>query len=196
MRSACWGARSLRSLKTIRPLVVSTTIAFCLSRPAGSGCAIAGAAQISATMKTRAWIMKTPDMNVDDVWSSDLPANTGSHSAECALAREFGFQASGHRGRHERRNVPAHASDLAHQCGGDRAGTHGSRDEHRMHVRRHGLVHAGNLHLIIEVRAIAQAANHDGGTSLLCRGDRELVVAGAIELTTGLGRNRRKHLAH
>ena len=65
-----------------------------------------------------------------------------------------------------------------------------------MHVGHHGFVHAGNLHLIIEVRAIAQAANHDGRTSLLCRGDRELVIAGAIELTTGLGRNRRKHLAH
>ena len=44
MRSACWGARSVRSLITMRPLVVSITIAFALSRLAGSGWAIAGAA--------------------------------------------------------------------------------------------------------------------------------------------------------
>ena len=43
MRSACPGAMSVRSLITMRPLVVSITIAFALSRLAGSGWAIAGA---------------------------------------------------------------------------------------------------------------------------------------------------------
>ena len=37
-------------MMTMRPLVVSMTIALALSRLAGSGCAIAGAAQISAAM--------------------------------------------------------------------------------------------------------------------------------------------------
>jgi xanthine dehydrogenase molybdopterin-binding subunit B len=46
---------------TIRPLVVSMTIAFCLSRAAGSGCAIAGAAQINAARTARIRIMKAPE---------------------------------------------------------------------------------------------------------------------------------------
>src|SRR3978361_1355709 len=60
MRSACSGATSVRSLITMRPLVVSITIAFALSRLAGSGWAIAGAAQISAASTARIRIMKTP----------------------------------------------------------------------------------------------------------------------------------------
>jgi hypothetical protein len=45
---------------TIRPLVVSMTIVFCLSSPAGSGWAIAGAAQISAVRTARIRIMEAP----------------------------------------------------------------------------------------------------------------------------------------
>src|SRR5450432_3366276 len=61
MRSACFGARSVRSLITMRPLVVSMTIAFGLSRLGGKGCwASAGTANRTATMKARARIMETP----------------------------------------------------------------------------------------------------------------------------------------
>src|ERR1043165_1060004 len=60
MRSACFGARSARSWITMRPLVVSMTIAFFLSRLAGSDCARAGAATTSAKRKARMRIMETP----------------------------------------------------------------------------------------------------------------------------------------
>src|ERR1700688_759076 len=133
MRSACWGARSVRSLMTIRPLVVSITIAFCLSRPAGSGWAIAGAAQISATMKTRARIMKTPDQ-VKGEACRKLRAVLSQNRLpflrkNLALTGEFGLQAGRDRLRHERREVAAHAGDLAHQCGGDRADGNRGRKE-------------------------------------------------------------------
>jgi hypothetical protein len=62
MRSACFGAMSVRSLITMRPLAVSITIAFALSRLAGSGWAMAGTAQTSAATSARIRIMKTPVM--------------------------------------------------------------------------------------------------------------------------------------
>ena len=54
---------------------------------------------------------------------------------------------------------PPIIDDLAHQCGGDRANAGRSRNEHRMHVGGHSLVHAGDLHFIVEIGAIAQAPN-------------------------------------
>ena len=45
------GREIVRALTTMRPLLVSMTIAFALSRLAGSGCAIAGTAQTSAATK-------------------------------------------------------------------------------------------------------------------------------------------------
>ena len=63
-----------------------------------------------------------------------------------------------------------------------------------MHLRRHGLVHAGDLHLVIEVGAVAQAADHDGGAGLLRRGDRQIVIGGAVEGAAGLGGDRPEHL--
>src|SRR3954470_10541012 len=78
MRSACWGARSVRSLITMRPLVVSITIALALSRLAGSGWAIAGAAQISAATKARMRIMKSSGID----W-------LGSGSPGAGLDREW-----------------------------------------------------------------------------------------------------------
>src|SRR3954465_2729698 len=161
MRSACWGARSLRSLMTMRPLVVSITIALDLSRLAGSGCAIAGLTQISAAMSARARIMETPDRVMG---SRRQPRNARflnmifsenvSTFPDHALA-EFGLEALGDRRWHEGRDVPAHTRDLAHQCGRDRADGGRGRNEHRMHVRRHGLVHARDLHFVVEIGAIA-----------------------------------------
>src|SRR3954468_17802162 len=101
MRSACWGARSVRSLTTMRPLVVSMTMAFALSRLAGSGWASAGAAHTSAARRLRIRIMKTPRVS--------------------RLAGEYAFQARRHGSGNEGGDVAAHRSDLTHQCGGDRA---------------------------------------------------------------------------
>src|SRR5215216_7607049 len=100
MRSACWGARSVRSLITMRPLVVSITIALALSRLAGSGCAIAGAAQISAAMMAKTRIMKTPDQVMDGDGSREIRVFVFEHDlfgkpvptfADHALA-EFGLE--------------------------------------------------------------------------------------------------------
>src|SRR6478735_5400509 len=49
----------------MRPLLVSITIAFALSRLAGSGWATAGSAQTSAAKRARMRIMKTPDQEVE-----------------------------------------------------------------------------------------------------------------------------------
>src|SRR5260370_12337117 len=84
----------------MRPLLVSITIAFCLSRFAGSGCAIAGAAQISAATNAKIRIMKTPD-------------------ARNRLAGEFCLEAGRDLCRHECRHVAAHACDLTHQSVGE-----------------------------------------------------------------------------
>src|SRR3954467_1730214 len=156
MRSACCGARSGRSLMMIRPLVVSITTELALSRPAGSGaelagawaagaCAKAGAAKTSAAATATMRIMDTPDQV--------MPGSTG----------ELGLQASSDHGRDEGRDVAAHRCDLPDQCGGDRADADRSRKKYRFDVGRHGLVHAGNLHLVIEIGAVAQSADHDGG---------------------------------
>src|SRR5438128_11538965 len=106
MRSACWGAMSVRSLVTMRPLAVSITIALALSRLAGNGWAIAGATQMSAATNARTRIMKTPDQEV------------GYRGRRGLLAGEFGLESGSDRGRHESGKVPAHLGDLAHQCGG------------------------------------------------------------------------------
>src|SRR5215468_10550994 len=135
MRSACWGARSVRSLITMRPLVVSMTIAFGLSRLAGSGCcANAGTANRNATMKARARIMETPGQ-----------MNERKVGAKGASAGKFALEAGGHRGRHKGGSVAAHGGDLTDQCGRDRADEARGREEHGLHVRHHGLVHAGKL---------------------------------------------------
>src|SRR5216684_3054750 len=111
-----------------------------------------------------------------------------------ALALEFGLEAGCDRRRHERRDVAAHGCDLAHQCGGDRADRRRGRNEHGMHVRRHGFVHAGDLHLEIEVGTVAQATDHDGRAMLLRGGNREVVVGRAVEGAAGGGGYRGKYL--
>src|ERR1700761_9116512 len=184
MRAACCGAMSARSWITILPLVVSITIAFFLSRLAGSDCASAGAAKASAARKASRRIMETPDGSGDGnspgrglaqtrdnfyegKWLRpfDMPAvifTLTRPSGSCLLFRELGFQEGCNGGRHEGRHVAAHASDLTHQCGGDRADRHRGRDEDGMDVGRHRLVHAGDLHLVVEIGAVAQAPDHEG----------------------------------
>src|SRR6478609_1324818 len=188
MRSACWGAISARSLTTMRPLVVSITIAFALSRLAGSGWAIAGATQMSAATRARMRIMETPGAR-----EARKAREVKLRKRDYALAGEFGLEFGGNRGRYERGEVAAHARDLAHQCGGDRADRSRGRDEHRMHLGRHGLVHAGQLHLVVEIGAVAQAPDHDGGPGLPGRRDRQIVIGGSVEGATGLFGDRRAY---
>ena len=51
-----------------------------------------------------------------------------------------------------------------------------------------------DLHLVIEVGAVPQAPNHDGGPGLLRRRDGQIVVGGAVERAVGRGGDRGKHL--
>src|SRR5215469_12661710 len=93
MRSACLGARSVRSWITIRPLVVSITIAFFLSRLAGSDCANAGTAKANAATKANRRIMETPDGSEGEElsgprWLIADPVTTFT-KAFCADARWF-----------------------------------------------------------------------------------------------------------
>src|SRR4029079_1933368 len=169
----------------MRRLVVSITIALALSRLAGSGWAIAGATQMSAATKARTRIMETPGAR---------EAREGRlRKRDYALAGKFGLEFGGNRGRYERGEVAAHARDLAHQCGGDRADRSRGRDEHRTRCGRHGLVHAGQLHLVVEIGAVAQAPDHDGGPGLPGRRDRQIVIGGSVEGATGLFGDRRAY---
>ena len=65
-----------------------------------------------------------------------------------------------------------------------------------MDLRRHLFIHAGDLHLVIEIGAVTQATDHDGGAVLLRRGDGELVVGGRVKGAAGLGCNRLEHVPH
>jgi hypothetical protein len=65
-----------------------------------------------------------------------------------------------------------------------------------MHVRRHGAVHAGELHFVVEIRAVAQAPNHDGCTMLLRGRDSEVVKRGSLEAAASLGGHGAEHLLH
>ena len=70
---------------------------------------------------------------------------------------------------------------------GDAAGTWSGR-------LRHGGVHPGQLHLIVEIGAVADAADQHGGTRPL-RGRHHQIVEGlADERTSGRARHRRTNL--
>src|SRR4051794_1977427 len=118
---------------TTRPLVVSMTMALALSRPAGSDWASAGAAQMIAANKARTRIIRE------------------LRSRESRLAGESGFEICDNQRRNESRVVAAHLGDLTDQRGGDRADAGRGRNEHCVHVGGHGFVHAGELHLVIEI---------------------------------------------
>src|SRR6185437_14110152 len=163
------------SLMTMRPFVVSITIALFLSRPAGSDWAIAGAAQMSAARKARTRIMKTPDQ---------MRKKPGRKRGSTG---EFGLEGFGNLRRHKCRDVAAHAGDLAYQCGSDRANGRRGRDEDRVHLGGHGLVHARDLHLVVEVGTVAQATDHDDRAGLLRGRHREVVVGRGVKRATGLG---------
>src|SRR5215470_16994453 len=161
---------SVRSLTTMRPYLVSIKIVFCGSTPAGSGWANAGAAVTSAANKTRTRIMKSP--------------GGLSSWVSAGLAGELLFQADGDRGRHEGRDIAAHGRNLAHQCGSDR--THAGRcgQKYRLYLRRHRAVHARHLHFVVEVRAIAQAADQHAGAGAARRRNGEIGKGDAGEFAT------------
>ena len=51
----------------------------------------------------------------------------------------------------------------------------GSRNEDGLDVGRHGLVHSGHLHLIVEIGAVAQAADQEGRPGLASGVDGQAV---------------------
>ena len=53
--------------------------------------------------------------------------------------------------------------------------------KHRLDFRRKHLVHAGHLHLVVEIAGIAQAADDDRRLCVLSRIDGEIVVGGDLE---------------
>src|SRR5262245_29316337 len=89
----------------------------------------------------------------DIEWALRWPSSAGFS------AGEFLLQACNDRWGHEARNVAIHARNLAHQSGGDGAHHRGRWQEHGLDLRGHSLVHAGHLHFVIEIRAVAQAAD-------------------------------------
>lgn len=91
--------------------------------------------------------------------------------------REFGFERAGDCDRHKGTNVAAHRGYLADQCGGNRAHRRARGQEDCLQLRSHRLVHAGHLHLVVEIGAVTQATDHDG-----CA-----VLAGRVNHQTGEG---------
>ena len=55
------------------------------------------------------------------------------------------------------------------------------RQEHGLQIRRHRLVHAGHLHLVVEIGAVAQAADQDRGAMLARRVDHQTVEGDDLE---------------
>ena len=83
------------------------------------------------------------------------------------------------------RNVAAHACDLSHECGGDRAYPGRGRQEHGLDVGRHRLVHSGHLHFIVEIGAVAQAADEQLRAFALRRRDDEIGKGRDLQFAAG-----------
>ncbi len=64
------------------------------------------------------------------------------------------------------------------------------RQEHRLHLRHHRPVHAGHLHLVIEVGAVAQSPDQDGRAFALRRRHHQIVEGEIADLAAGLARHR------
>src|SRR4051812_41628173 len=77
-----------------------------------------------------------------------LPQKPASTLGRHALFREFGGERTGNGGRYEGTDVSAHRGYLAHKCGGNGAYRWAGGQKNRLQFRRHGLVHAGHLHLV------------------------------------------------
>ena len=84
----------------------------------------------------------------------------------------------------ERGHVAAQERDLAHEVGRDMPDMRRSGDEHRLNIREHGPVHARHLHLVVEIGAVAQAAEDHAG-AVAARGlDREVAEGDDLDRGT------------
>ena len=107
----------------------------------------------------------------------------------------FFFKRSGdHRG-HKGGNIAAHARYLAHQGGSDRANLRRRRQKHGLYGGRHGGIHAGHLHLVIEVTRIAQTANEDSRSGPLRGRHDEIAERGADDFAAGTAPKRGRDLS-
>ncbi len=109
----------------------------------------------------------------------------------------FGLEALGDGARNEIADRPAHQRDLAHERARDMAHAGARRQEHGVDVRRHGPVHARHLHLVVEVRAVAEAAEDNGRLLRARRIDGERVERDDLDLAArGLGDGRGFRFEH
>src|SRR5579883_1797293 len=165
---------SLRSLITTRPWVVSMISVFCGSAPAGNPWAATGATGETAKLTSKKQTAIKRDIATPLRFA--LLVSYVHLKSDLEPVRHNG----GHKGRH----VASHAGNLPHQSGAD--GTHRwrRRQEHGQHVGRHRGVHPGELHLVVEVGAIAQAADHESGADPASSRNRKIVEGDAGELAT------------
>jgi hypothetical protein len=99
-------------------------------------------------------------------------------------------QALGDKGRHEGRDVAAHAGDLAHERGRDGADRRRGRQEDGLDPGRHGLVHGRHLHLVVEVGAVPDAPDQERGPVPAGGVHREVVEGRNLEGRALPGRER------
>src|SRR4029077_4793275 len=113
----------------------------------------AGVSSIAEKLVVIAFLCWLENLRLSRLESLRSQARVDSHT-RCAA--KFFLEASCHSHWNEARYVAAHGSDLAHQCGGDRADRRRRRQKDRLYRRGHDGVHARHFHLIIEIRRAAQ----------------------------------------
>lgn len=70
------------------------------------------------------------------------------------------------------------------------AGVRTRRQEHGLEPRRHGRIHAGHLHLVVEIGAVAQTAHQRCGAKPPRCFDREISKGNALQLASSSARER------
>ena len=106
-------------------------------------------------------------------------------------AGEFLLEAGYDRLRDKQSDVAAHAGNLPHQSGRDRADHRGCRQKHRLYVRRQRAIHARHRHFVVEIRVVAQPADQKCGADTMRRRHHEIIECDALEFAAGFA----QHLA-
>src|SRR3989337_2149905 len=110
------------------------------------------------------------------------------------LAGKLLLERGGHDRRDEGRTIAAHGGNLANETCRDMPRLRRGGQKHRLDLRRKGLVHAGHLHLVVEIAGVAQAPDDDRGLRVLSRIDSQIIVSGYFELEADLPRHGVQHL--
>ena len=87
---------------------------------------------------------------------------------------------------------PPICGDLPDKRGGDVAGLRARRQENRLQPGRHRAVHAGHLHLVVEVGAVAQPADQDRRADLAREIDDQIVEGAGLDLDARRRAQRRR----